>query len=117
MHRWHHSNDRAAYQTNFATVFSIFDRMFGTYRVPGLPDTSLGVDIPQGKGVFAQLLHPFKPSAYGLALDISRKAFSDSANPKDRTNINRSAENPCILRQRARRHSMTHSLWIDDLQT
>ena len=49
MHRWHHSNDRAAYQTNFATVFSIFDRMFGTYRVPGLPDTSLGVDPTKEK--------------------------------------------------------------------
>ena len=64
MHRWHHSIDPAAYQTNFATVFSIFDRIFGTYRVPGLPDTPLGVKATIGMGIWAQLLQPFKASAY-----------------------------------------------------
>jgi sterol desaturase/sphingolipid hydroxylase (fatty acid hydroxylase superfamily) len=64
MHRWHHSIDPVAYRTNFATVFSIFDRMFGTYRVPGLPNTPLGVKFDMGKGVLGQLLHPFKPAAY-----------------------------------------------------
>jgi sterol desaturase/sphingolipid hydroxylase (fatty acid hydroxylase superfamily) len=64
MHRWHHSNEQEAYQTNFATVFSIFDKMFGTYRVPGLPDTPLGVRFDMGKGVVGQLLHPFNLSAY-----------------------------------------------------
>ena len=75
MHRWHHSNDAAAYQTNFATVFSIFDRMFGTYRVPGLPNTRLGVTFNMGKGVLGQLLHPFKPSAYRARQDISYKSL------------------------------------------
>jgi sterol desaturase/sphingolipid hydroxylase (fatty acid hydroxylase superfamily) len=64
MHRWHHSIDSVAYQTNFATVFSIFDRAFGTYRVPGLPTTPLGVNSDMGRGVLGQLLHPFRPSAY-----------------------------------------------------
>jgi sterol desaturase/sphingolipid hydroxylase (fatty acid hydroxylase superfamily) len=67
MHRWHHSIESEAYQTNFATVFSIFDRMFGTYRVPGLPSTPLGVKSDIGPGVLAKLLHPFKPSAYRAA--------------------------------------------------
>jgi sterol desaturase/sphingolipid hydroxylase (fatty acid hydroxylase superfamily) len=64
MHRWHHSIDPAAYQTNFATVFSVFDRMFGTYRVPGLPITALGVKSHFGKSISAQLLYPFSLSAY-----------------------------------------------------
>ena len=72
MHRWHHSIEEAAHQTNFATIFSIFDRMFGTYRVPGLPTTALGVKSLMGKGVVAQLLYPFMPSAYGLSLRTFR---------------------------------------------
>ena len=91
MHRWHHSIEPSAYQTNFATVFSIFDRMFGTYRVPGMPDTLLGVESHKGKGVIAQLLYPLKPSAYGLVPRISRKAFLGPKS-KDRTNTNQSTE-------------------------
>lgn len=64
MHRWHHSIESAAYQTNFAAVFSIWDRMFGTYRVPGLPNKPLGVKSNMGMGVWAQLVQPFKASAY-----------------------------------------------------
>ena len=90
MHRWHHSKEQSAYQTNFATVFSIFDRIFGTYRVPGLPDTSLGVETHEGKGLTAQLLYPFKPSAYGLVLGIPREA-SLVRKSNDQTSINRSA--------------------------
>ena len=76
MHRWHHSTDPAAYQTNFATVFSLFDRMFGTYRVPGLPNTPLGVTFNMGDGVLGQLIHPLKPSAYRMPQDISRERLS-----------------------------------------
>lgn len=71
MHRWHHSIETEAYETNFATVFSIFDRMFGTYRVPGLPITQLGVKSAMGKSVWAQLLYPFRPSAYGASRNVS----------------------------------------------
>jgi sterol desaturase/sphingolipid hydroxylase (fatty acid hydroxylase superfamily) len=76
MHRWHHSNDPSAYQTNFATVFSIFDKTFGTYRVPGLPDTPLGVKSDMGKGVLGQLLHPFKLSSYRAPQTIPHKVLS-----------------------------------------
>ena len=76
MHRWHHSREQSAYQTNFATVFSIFDRMFGTYRVPGLPNTPLGVTFDMGKGVLGQLLHPFKLSSYRARQNISHKGLS-----------------------------------------
>lgn len=64
MHRWHHANNPTAYNTNFASVFSIFDKMFGTFRVPGECRAPLGVCENMGHGVLGQLLHPFKPSAY-----------------------------------------------------
>ncbi len=64
MHRWHHAADENAYNTNFATVFSVFDRCHGTFRVPGPCRTSLGVTEHMGFGFVRQLLYPFRPSAY-----------------------------------------------------
>jgi sterol desaturase/sphingolipid hydroxylase (fatty acid hydroxylase superfamily) len=65
MHRWHHATDPAGYGTNFATVFSAFDRMFGTYRVPGPCTGPLGVEKDMGRGVLGQLIYPLRPSSYG----------------------------------------------------
>ncbi|KZN31666.1 hypothetical protein N474_02045 [Pseudoalteromonas luteoviolacea CPMOR-2] len=64
MHRWHHATQREAYQTNFATVFSVFDRAFGTYRVPGPCNTDLGVRDGYSKSFFGELLHPFNFRVY-----------------------------------------------------
>ena len=52
--------------SNFDTVFSVFDRAFGTYYVPGPCDVPLGVDEDMGKGALGQYLHPFK--AWSAAL-------------------------------------------------
>jgi sterol desaturase/sphingolipid hydroxylase (fatty acid hydroxylase superfamily) len=61
MHRWHHARDVTGTGSNFATVFSVFDRAFGTYYVPGLCTVPLGVTDDQypGKGLIRHLLHPF----------------------------------------------------------
>ena len=61
MHRWHHARDVTGTGSNFATVFSVFDRGFGTYYVPGLCNVPLGVTDDQypGKGLIRHLLHPF----------------------------------------------------------
>jgi sterol desaturase/sphingolipid hydroxylase (fatty acid hydroxylase superfamily) len=64
MHRWHHAKDRQTYNTNFATVFSLFDRAFGTFRVPGPCTVPLGVADDMGSGVVGQLAYPFHPSRY-----------------------------------------------------
>lgn len=64
MHRWHHARDESSYGTNFATVFSLFDVVFGTYRVPGLCNTPLGLNEAMGEGVAGQLLYPLKSSVY-----------------------------------------------------
>jgi sterol desaturase/sphingolipid hydroxylase (fatty acid hydroxylase superfamily) len=61
MHRWHHARDVTGSGSNFATIFSVFDRAFGTYYVPGLCTVPLGVTEDQypGKGMIRHLLHPF----------------------------------------------------------
>ena len=61
MHRWHHARDVTGTGSNFATIFSVFDRGFKTYYVPGLCNVPLGVTDDQypGKGLIRHLLHPF----------------------------------------------------------
>jgi len=64
MHRWHHADLPVAFGTNFATVFSVFDRAFGTYRVPGVCDAPLGVKELAGAGLGEQLLYPLRLEPY-----------------------------------------------------
>ncbi|WP_216842445.1 sterol desaturase family protein [Tabrizicola piscis] len=64
MHRWHHAADRAAFDTNYATVFSIFDQAFGTFRVPGPCNVPLGVTDQMAPTLVGQLGYAFTPSAY-----------------------------------------------------
>jgi sterol desaturase/sphingolipid hydroxylase (fatty acid hydroxylase superfamily) len=58
MHRWHHARDVDGSGYNFATVFSMWDRLFGTYHQPGPCTAPLGVREGMGKGAVGQLLHP-----------------------------------------------------------
>lgn len=61
LHRWHHANVAEAYDKNFASIFPIFDRMFGTYYNPGS-----AVDVPTGiadnpsNDLITQTLYPFR---------------------------------------------------------
>lgn len=64
MHRWHHS--REVHGKNFATLFSMWDRMFGTFYSPGPCEGPLGVDADMGSGAAGQYVYPFK--AWGAAL-------------------------------------------------
>lgn len=73
MHRWHHAKDRAAHNTNFATVFSVFDRAFGTYRVPSKCNVPLGVSHKLGSSIIDQMLYPFKPAAYKRYLTAHKR--------------------------------------------
>ena len=43
MHRWHHARDVVGSGSNFATVFAVFDKFFGTFYLPGRCDVPLGV--------------------------------------------------------------------------
>ena len=61
-HHWHHCDDPALYNKNFAVHFPVIDRLFGTYYLPGneWPATmGLGQErFP--KGYLRQLVYPFR---------------------------------------------------------
>lgn len=61
-HRIHHSRDQRHYDKNFATIFSIWDRMFGTAYFPSkseYPDVGLD-DREPPQNLFQFLLQPFR---------------------------------------------------------
>jgi sterol desaturase/sphingolipid hydroxylase (fatty acid hydroxylase superfamily) len=64
MHRWHHAADPAAFDTNYATVFSVFDQAFGTFRVPGPCTVRLGVTDIMAPTLRSQIGYAFLPRAY-----------------------------------------------------
>lgn len=43
LHRWHHAEQAEAYNKNFGDIFTIWDRMFGTYYNPGHCDAPIGI--------------------------------------------------------------------------
>ena len=64
-HHWHHAADKVAYDKNFATMFPIFDLMFGTYYYPqGRLPEKYGLSEQEHaafpKTFGKQLLYPFK---------------------------------------------------------
>ena len=61
LHRRHHSIDEKDLNTNFGTVFSVWDRMFGTFRYGSSADR-LTTGLPGGRPIGTlrdALLHPF----------------------------------------------------------
>lgn len=74
-HHWHHADDPAVYNKNFAIHFPLVDRLFGTYYLPGdawPPSMGLGREqFP--KGYVRQFVYPFAadPAASGPVADPS----------------------------------------------
>lgn len=60
-HRWHHTDETAARDKNFSGFFPIWDLLFGTYHMPrGEVPTSFGTATPVGRGLWGQLIGPFR---------------------------------------------------------
>ncbi|MFD0915320.1 sterol desaturase family protein [Pseudahrensia aquimaris] len=62
-HHWHHGNERAAIDINYAVHFPIFDFLFGTHHMPKdkswpLAYGVVGDEVP--RGYWKQFLYPFK---------------------------------------------------------
>lgn len=74
MHRWHHAADDRFFDKNFATVFSIFDRVFGTYRVPGPCTSPLGVTDRMEASLLGQMSYALSPKAYRRLFSPHRRA-------------------------------------------
>jgi sterol desaturase/sphingolipid hydroxylase (fatty acid hydroxylase superfamily) len=81
MHRWHHSLDREAFHTNFATVFGLWDWMFGTLRVPGPCNVPLGVTDDMPPTLRDQMLYAFSARAYRRL--IGRSSTRGANNPAE----------------------------------
>jgi sterol desaturase/sphingolipid hydroxylase (fatty acid hydroxylase superfamily) len=66
-HRWHHSNDPAVRDKNFAPTFPVLDLMFGTFHMPrhALPADFGAEGVPDH--FFAQMIYPFRAIAADLA--------------------------------------------------
>jgi sterol desaturase/sphingolipid hydroxylase (fatty acid hydroxylase superfamily) len=75
MHRWHHARDVVGSGSNFATVFSVFDKFFGTFYLPGPCNVPLGVTADQypGPGLFRHLFHPL--AAWSRGLGVAARAY------------------------------------------
>jgi sterol desaturase/sphingolipid hydroxylase (fatty acid hydroxylase superfamily) len=60
-HHWHHANETAAYNKNFASQFVLWDWLFGTLHMPqGRRPSSYGVNETVPAGFADQLLYPFR---------------------------------------------------------
>ncbi|WP_198651459.1 sterol desaturase family protein [Dyella sp. C11] len=66
MHRWHHVREGDGVGSNFASVFSVFDRVFGTLYMPGPCNQPLGVTDVDNDSYFKQLAWPFYRAAKAL---------------------------------------------------
>ncbi len=56
-HHWHHSNDEYR-DHNFAAIFPILDRLFGTLYLPRYWPPVYGIDAPMSPTLAGQLLDP-----------------------------------------------------------
>jgi sterol desaturase/sphingolipid hydroxylase (fatty acid hydroxylase superfamily) len=67
MHKVHHSRERAETDSNYANLFSFFDRWFGTFtpssRGPFVHYGIRGYDTPATQSIGSVLLLPFRPPA------------------------------------------------------
>ena len=62
-HHWHHSDDPAYANTNYAVHLPLIDMLMGTFKLPDKmwPDTYGVFDGAPPKGFVPQLMHPFVP--------------------------------------------------------
>jgi len=84
MHRWHHARDVEGAGSNFATVFSIFDRAFGTFYVPGLCTVPLGVVDEIRPSTVGRLLYPLR-CWFGRSGAVAPSVASLPGNAQDET--------------------------------
>jgi len=66
MHRWHHALEFRGAGVNYATVFSVFDRAFGTFYAPGPCHEPTGIHDTIAPGLIGQYLHPVRTWASWL---------------------------------------------------
>jgi len=62
-HHWHHSSEQPAIDTNYSAHLVLFDKLFGTYHLPGKHwPAEYGTTKRLPRTVVGQTLHPFFPN-------------------------------------------------------
>lgn len=60
-HHWHHSSERPALDTNYSAHTLLFDKLFGTYHMPGAHwPAEYGTTSPLPRRFWGQLFYPLK---------------------------------------------------------
>jgi len=86
LHRWHHAVAEEARDKNFATIFSLYDVIFGTFYCPLNPAKQLGVsDINYPSGFVGQLNHPIKLAKVALFSFFSDLSAKKAARTKSQS--------------------------------
>lgn len=78
-HHWHHADDPAAYNTNFANTFALWDVIFGTYRVPSAYSGKFGFEGAPGNNIPKLMIWPYL--RWVLALTASEHRENKSLTP------------------------------------
>ena len=65
-HRWHHTDEAAARDKNFAGLLPLWDILFGTYHMPaGQRPERFGTQTPVPDSLIGQMVFPFRRRAPG----------------------------------------------------
>lgn len=65
-HRWHHTDETAARDKNFAGLFPVWDILFGTFYMPrDARPTRFGTSTPVGNTIMQQIIGPFRRRTAG----------------------------------------------------
>ena len=74
-HHWHHANERAAYDKNFAGQLAFLDALFGTLHLPGSETPArYGVDDPVPGNYVTQMAYAFTPARRRVRQDVAAGA-------------------------------------------
>jgi len=85
MHRWHHVQAGRGMYSNYASIFSMFDRFFGTLYVPGPCYEKLGVEGIEHDEFRSQMLLPL--SVLWTKMQLFRmNIFRSTSKTVDRSN-------------------------------
>lgn len=82
-HHWHHSNQREAWNKNFAGQLPFLDALFGTSHMPrGQMPSVYGVDDPVPPTYLAQFAYPFLKSRRNTRRESKEVVQADAIGPR-----------------------------------
>jgi len=73
-HHWHHSSEKPAIDTNYSAHTVLFDRMFGTYHLPGNHwPAEYGTTVRLPRSIYGQTFYPIEANRKRLRSNSSKQ--------------------------------------------